>query len=215
VKTLHVISFRDEREGFMTNIAVKIFGVIAAGLLAGTPVKAQVTGSIGNAASPPIGFVQFCRDMPDECVNRSHPRTSITLNEASWRKIVRVNADVNREVVAVTDQDHWGVPELWSFPSDGKGDCEDYVLEKRKRLEKAGFPIQTLLITVVRDRKGDGHAVLTVKTDRGDFVLDNQEGKILAWRDTGYRFIKRQSDENPMRWVSLGGIETRNVATTR
>jgi len=128
---------------------------------------------------------------------------------------VKVNADVNREIVAVTDQDHWGVPEHWGFPDDGKGDCEDFVLEKRRRLVRAGFPVQTLLITVVRDQKGDGHAVLTVKTDRGDFVLDNQVGKILAWKDTGYRFIKRQSDENPVRWVSLGGLDTGNVASSR
>jgi predicted transglutaminase-like cysteine proteinase len=107
------------------------------------------------------------------------------------------------------------VPELWSYPQDGKGDCEDFVLEKRRRLVKAGFPAQTLLITVVRDQKGDGHAILTVKTDRGDFALDNQVGKILAWKDTGYRYIKRQSDENPARWVSLGGVDTGNVAASR
>lgn len=199
----------------MKTIAVKSILVMTFGVLASASVKAQTTGSIGVSTSPPIGFVQFCRDNPKDCESRSFGRTSITLNETSWRKIVQINADVNREVVAVTDQDHWGVPEHWGYPDDGKGDCEDYVLEKRRRLAKAGFPVNTLLITVVRDRKGDGHAVLTVKTDRGDFVLDNQEGKILAWRDTGYRYIKRQSDENPTRWVSLGGIDTSTVAASR
>ena len=199
----------------MKTIAVKSILVMTFGVLAGASVKAQTTGSIGGSTSPPSGFVQFGRDNPKECESRTSSRTSITLNETSWRKIVQINADVNREVVAVTDQDHWGVPEHWGYPDDGKGDCEDYVLEKRRRLAKAGFPVNTLLITVVRDRKGDGHAVLTVKTDRGDFVLDNQEGKILAWRDTGYRYIKRQSDENPTRWVSLGGIDTSTVAASR
>lgn len=199
----------------MKTIAVKFIPVFMIGMLASIPVSAQTTGSIGISTSPPIGFVQFCRENPQDCENRTHERTSISLNESSWRKIVKINADVNREVVAVTDQDHWGVPEHWGYPDDGKGDCEDFVLEKRRRLIKAGFPANTLLITVVRDQKGDGHAVLTVKTDRGDFVLDNQEGKILAWRDTGYRYIKRQSDENPTRWVSLGGIDTRTVASNR
>ncbi len=199
----------------MKTNAVKFIAVITFGVLAGTSVQAQTTGSIGVSTSPPIGFVQFCRDNPQDCENRTFERSSIALNEASWRKIVKINADVNREVVAVTDQEHWGVPEHWGYPDDGKGDCEDFVLEKRRRLVKAGFPANTLLITVVRDQKGDGHAVLTVKTDRGDFVLDNQEGKILAWRDTGYRYIKRQSDENPTRWVSLGGIDTRTVASNR
>ncbi|OYU50527.1 MAG: transglutaminase [Rhizobiales bacterium PAR1] len=195
--------------------AVRFLIVLSATLLAGVQVQAQQTGSIGGSTSPPIGFVQFCRDNPEDCVNREQARTSIQLTEASWRTIVKINADVNREITPVTDMDHWGVPEHWDYPEDGKGDCEDYVLEKRKRLVKAGFPLQTLLITVVRDQKGDGHAVLTVKTDRGDFVLDNQAGKILAWKETGYRFIKRQSDENPVRWVSLGGIDTGTVAASR
>lgn len=194
---------------------ITVIGAFAAFMLATPQVQAQQTASIGNATSAPIGYMQFCRDNPDDCESRNLPRVSIPLNEASWRTIVKINAKVNREIIAVTDQDHWGVPELWSYPDDGKGDCEDFVLEKRRQLVRAGFPVQSLLITVVRDQKGDGHAVLTVKTDRGDFVLDNQVGQILAWKETGYRFVKRQSDENPTRWVSLGGIDTRNVAASR
>jgi predicted transglutaminase-like cysteine proteinase len=57
---------------------------------------------------------------------------------------------------------------------------------------------------VVRDKKGDGHAVLTVKTNRGEFVLDNQEPAILPWNKTGYRFVKRQSQSDPNDWVALG-----------
>ncbi len=48
---------------------------------------------------------------------------------------------------------------------DGYGDCEDYALLKRKMLMQAGWPREALLMTVVRDKKGEGHAVLTVKTD--------------------------------------------------
>lgn len=199
----------------MPRISSKVFSVFGFVLLGGVSAQAQQTGSIGSLASPPIGYVQFCRDVPEDCISRQYQATEIALNENSWRSIVKINADVNREIIAVTDQDHWGMPEHWGYPDDGKGDCEDFVLEKRRRLIKAGFPVQTLLITVVRDQKGDGHAVLTVKTDRGDFVLDNQVGKILAWKDTGYKFIKRQSDENPARWVSLGGMDTRNVAASR
>ena len=64
-------------------------------------------------------------------------------------------------------------------------------------LMQAGWPREALLITVVRDKKGDGHAVLTVKTDRGEFVLDNQEPQVLPWNKTGYRFVKRQSQIRP------------------
>jgi predicted transglutaminase-like cysteine proteinase len=71
-------------------------------------------------------------------------------------------------------------------------------------LMRAGWPREALLITVVRDKRGDGHAVLTVKTDKGEFVLDNQNEDILLWSDTGYRFVKRQSQADQNRWVALG-----------
>ena len=67
------------------------------------------------------------------------------------------------------------------------------MLLKRRMLMQAGWPREALLITVVRDKKGDGHAVLTVKTDKGEFILDNQDEQILLWSETGYRFVKRQS----------------------
>jgi predicted transglutaminase-like cysteine proteinase len=199
----------------MKTIIVSVLLALSAGSLAGEPAHAQANVALGAPTSPPIGWVQFCQDNAGECVSRTMAPATITLTETSCRRIVKINADVNKEIQAITDQEHWGSPEVWSYPTDGKGDCEDYVLEKRRRLVEAGFPLNALLITVVRDLKGDGHAVLTVKTDRGDFVLDNQVGKIVAWKETGYRFIKRQSDENPMRWVSLGGIDTRTVAAQR
>src|SRR5204862_6009211 len=94
--------------------------------------------------------------------------------------------------------------EKWSYPTDGYGDCEDYVLQKRKMLIDAGWPREALLITVVRDKKGDGHAVLTVKSDKGEFILDNQNEEVLLWTETGYRFVKRQSQHDVSVWVSLG-----------
>jgi len=93
---------------------------------------------------------------------------------------------------------------FWNYPDDGYGDCEDYVLQKRKMLMQAGWPREALLITVVRDKNNDGHAVLTVKSDKGEYVLDNQTDDIVLWSDTGYRFVKRQSQSDPNQWVSLG-----------
>jgi predicted transglutaminase-like cysteine proteinase len=111
---------------------------------------------------------------------------------------------VNESVKPMTDLEHWGIIEKWSYPDDGYGDCEDYVLLKRRLLIKAGWPREALLITVVRDRRDEGHAVLTVKTDRGEFILDNQIEAVLPWFETGYRFVKRQSQKDPNVWVSLG-----------
>ena len=94
------------------------------------------------------------------------------------------------------------MPEYWTLPADAV-DCEDYVLLKKHRLEALGFGPDTLLITVVLDERGDGHAVLMVRTQAGDFVLDNRRDEIKRWGETRYQFLKRQSAENPRKWLAL------------
>jgi predicted transglutaminase-like cysteine proteinase len=192
-------------------------GLLAAASSAMAQNRQQAYAHVMGDTTPPIGWVEFCtqREHDADC-NVGPLRAAVAdLDERRWRYLLEVNARVNRAVEPVTDMDHWGVAEKWSYPTDGKGDCEDYVLEKRRRLMEAGWPRQALLITVVRDRKGDGHAVLTVKTDRGDFVLDNQETKVKPWTETGYKFVKRQSDQDPNRWVSLGNVDTSIVTAQR
>jgi predicted transglutaminase-like cysteine proteinase len=160
--------------------------------------------SVGETARPPIGWVDFCNDHPQDCAASPSLARDVVLTPKAWKDLVRVNNWVNNQIKPVTDLEHWGVVEKWSYPDDGKGDCEDYVLLKRRILIEAGWPREALLITVVRDKKGDGHAVLTVKTDKGDFVLDNQAETILPWWETGYRFVKRQSQSDQNVWVALG-----------
>jgi predicted transglutaminase-like cysteine proteinase len=166
---------------------------------------------VGDVTRAPIGWVEFCVEYKGECDTKSSQPRDIVLSQRAWADLVKVNDWVNRSIKPMTDLEHWGVVERWNYPDDGYGDCEDYVLLKRRMLMQAGWPREALLITVVRDKKGDGHAVLTVKTDRGEFVLDNQEADILAWSKTGYRFVKRQSQSDPNSWVALG--EPRAPAT--
>jgi predicted transglutaminase-like cysteine proteinase len=116
---------------------------------------------------------------------------------------VAVQHEVQNTVEQVTDQEHWGVSEKWDYPSDGRGDCEDFVLLKRKMLERSGLSESALLITVVRLPDGSGHATLLVRTDHGDFVLDNLSNKVSSWAERGYSYVKRQSAENPNQWVML------------
>jgi predicted transglutaminase-like cysteine proteinase len=160
--------------------------------------------SLGSGSRPPIGWVEFCAEHRRECETRPIEARDVVLTPAAWRDLVRINRWVNSNIKPLTDLEHWGVVERWSYPDDGYGDCEDYVLLKRRMLLQAGWPRQALLITVVRDQRGDGHAVLTVKTDRGEFILDNQAEDIQLWSETSYRFVKRQSQTSPNVWVSLG-----------
>src|SRR3984885_3739556 len=159
---------------------------------------------VGEVTRAPIGWVEFCVEYDPECKTTSSVARDIVLSADAWKDLQRVNLWVNTNVKPMTDMDHWGVVERWNYPDDGYGDCEAYVLQKRRMLIKAGWPREALLITVVRDRNGDGHAVLTVKTDKGEYILDNQSDEILPWTDTGYRFVKRQSQSDPNVWVSLG-----------
>ena len=160
--------------------------------------------AVGEPTRSPIGWVDFCIENKTECATTPSAPRDVVLTGKVWTDLVKVNAWVNEAIKPMTDMEHWGVVERWSYPDDGYGDCEDYVLLKRRMLMQAGWPREALLITVVRDKKGDGHAVLTVKTDRGEFILDNQEAQILPWNKTGYRFVKRQAQSDPNVWVLLG-----------
>ena len=169
------------------------------------PSRQVASLSPGGGTSAPIGWVQFCHDNPADCRQRPSQARRLTLTSAAFAQLAQVNLAVNQEIEQVEDRDHYGVEEFWTYPVDGKGDCEDLVLEKRRRLIALGVPREALLITVVRDLNGDGHAILTVVTDRGDYVLDNNNNEVKLWHETGYRFIKRQAQTDPNQWVSLNG----------
>ena len=185
-----------------------VLALVAAPLLSGPQAQAATDRplfvALGAYARPPIGWVEFCIENPRECDGKSLEARDVVLTTAAWKDLQRINKWVNEQIKQMTDLDHWGVVERWSYPDDGYGDCEDYVLLKRRMLMQAGWPRQALLITVVRDLKGEGHAVLTVKTDKGEFVLDNQDEEVRLWSETGYRYVKRQSQADPNLWVALG-----------
>jgi predicted transglutaminase-like cysteine proteinase len=170
--------------------------------------------AIGGNTRPPFGWIQFCQDYAPkwECDASPTVARDVVLSSSAWRDLIHINRWVNDSVLPITDEEHWGMVEHWSYPDDGYGDCDNYVLLKRKMLIEAGWPREALLITVVRDRNGDGHAVLTVKSSKGEFILDNQTQDILLWFETGYQFVKRQSQTDPNTWVSLG--DPRSTAVT-
>lgn len=157
----------------------------------------------------PIGHYEFCKSSPRECKSTSNVNPHV-LTRADWSNVVEINNRVNMTVQPLTDMEIWGRAEVWSYPTN-VGDCEDYALLKRKLLIKAGIAPGNLLITVVKQPNGDGHAVLTVRTDHGDFILDNLAGAIKDWRDTPYTYLKRQASNDAGRWVTINDTR-RNIA---
>jgi len=184
-------------------IGAVIAAVLVAGQARGASERALFV-STGENARPPIGWVEFCNEHPSDCRGGSSAPRDVVLSGKAWKDLMRVNRYVNETIKPMTDLDHYGMVEKWAYPNDGYGDCEDYVLLKRRMLVEGGWPREALLITVVREKNGDGHAVLTVKTDKGEFILDNQNPEILLWSETSYRYVKRQSQTDPNIWVSLG-----------
>jgi predicted transglutaminase-like cysteine proteinase len=118
-----------------------------------------------------------------------------------WRELEAVQADVNARVGYRTDLSLYGVEELWTV-ADRQGDCEDYALAKRRALLARGWPVSALRLAVCTTSSGEGHAVLTVDTDQGVYVLDNRRPFVEPWAALPYTWIKRQSANGPG-WVSI------------
>ncbi len=160
---------------------------------------------IGDVTRVPYGWADFCTRRLEECrVDIAEP-IDVVMSRRVMKTLEATNRQVNAEIEPVSNVEHWGtLLDHWDYPTDGKGDCKIYALWKRKKLLDLGFPRQALLMTIVRDLDGNGHTILTVKSDRGDYILDNMVGEIKLWDETGYKFVKRQSQEDPNVWVSIG-----------
>ncbi len=159
----------------------------------------MITGSI---TSQPIGHYEFCRQFSDECSIRSKRKNAPKVTAFGWDVVKKINSQVNDHVAPVTDWELHGEEEVWSYPGVA-GDCEDYVLLKRQMLIEKGFSASDLLITVVRRPDGEGHAVLTLRTSQGDFVLDNLANDVKIWTQTPYKYLKRQASFHTGRWVNI------------
>lgn len=174
-----------------------------------TPLSgSSSTAPIGAISTPMIGWLSFCRERPEECAPERLEPAVVTLTSTAWSEVITINQMVNKAIKPVADDEHYGIYRMgirnwWTYPDDGMGNCNDYVLLKRRLLIEAGWPKSALLMTVVRTPEGEGHLVLMARTNRGDLVLDNMRNSILAWDQTGYEFIKRQAEHDPNVWLSF------------
>jgi predicted transglutaminase-like cysteine proteinase len=174
---------------------------------------------VGAQTRRPIGWHNLCLAQADECHSGPQRPVNVELTPEARRLLITVTTLANRVISAQTDDEHYHLDrktlvDWWTYPDDGAGDCSDFMLLKRKMLIEAGWPRSAALATVVIDRHGDGHAILTVTTDQGDFVLDNLTDKLLRWDQTGYAYVKRQSREDENVWVAIADGGDEAVAST-
>ena len=151
-----------------------------------------------QATLAPFAYVKFCTRNPADCARASGTPVA-QLTARSERELRRVNSQVNRSIRPVNET---GSRDSWQA-GVAQGDCEDFVLTKRRKLIALGWSPRTLRIAVTRTASGEGHAVLVVKTSKGDLVLDNRTSAIKSWQRTNLSWVKIQSAENPRLWHAL------------
>lgn len=193
----------------------RILAALSIGLLAtlSPSIEAKAGMITGGPTSQPIGHFEFCKRQPDECAIRSRDAGPARMTKELRTLIASINVAVNKAIKPRNDFEIFGRDEFWTYPAGDVGDCEDYVMLKRRLLTDKGIALSNLLITVVRKPDGEGHAVLTIRTDRGDFVLDNLNNAVRPWEKTGYRFLKRQASNHTGQWVSIRDGDTMLVGS--
>ncbi|MCM2293017.1 transglutaminase-like cysteine peptidase [Allorhizobium sp. BGMRC 0089] len=205
---------------FQTIVTRSITAIFAMMLIAtGSAQATEVTGAEPSAyaeisagrTSVPIGWYLFCKEQSVECHETGSPQDQVMLNSQKWQDLLEINYTVNANIVGVTDENHYhiyekGIPNWWTYPDDGMGNCNDYAILKKRLLEEAGWPSSALHLTVVLDHHGEGHLILMVSTDHGDLILDCLTNKVMKWYQTGYKFLKRQSSDNPNSWVAFTNV---------
>ena len=177
---------------------------------AATPVQAVGPASDAflvakRAVAAPKGSVGLCSNYKWACARTGARGVS---NAAALRLAKAVNNRVNRSTRQIEDRAQYGREEHWALPTATGGDCEDFALLKKKKLIESGVASETLLMATVLDRDLNSHAVLVMRTDSGDLVLDNLSNRILPWKRTGYTFLRMQNPSSPRNWDAIiaGGV---------
>lgn len=178
--------------------------------LLGIPIPAAATAlrphlTPVKEVGAPDGFSGVCARYAWACAQSGGENLS---NGDLLALAEKINLAVNRSTREISDEAQYALPEYWALPTSRGGDCEDFALAKKQALVTRGVAPQRLLIATVLDRKSNPHAVLVVRTDTGDFVLDNLTDRVLDWRKTGYTFLRMQNPQAPNRWsaVLAGGV---------
>ncbi len=166
--------------------------VVAAAFFVALSGFAGAGSAVAGGKHAPLGYQLMCLKSPDECKGGGKHQVAATQDVMGTLK--RVNRSVNLSIKPRNDEG----ADVWTAGASS-GDCEDYVLTKRRELIRAGIPASSLRIAHVKTRAGVGHAILVVSTAKGKVALDNLTNAIKPLSQTGYRIVSMQG-ANPKSW---------------
>ncbi|MEZ5841199.1 MAG: transglutaminase-like cysteine peptidase [Hyphomicrobiales bacterium] len=194
----------------MNTMFTKLFTATALVAMVVIPTEASAfrMGGLGNQMRgmfiteraptlAPMGHVRFCMQNPAECRTSTRGGDTVTLDKRRQMVLRAVNTRVNGSIRGRNE-----TGDVWQVGGKS-GDCEDFALTKRSELIRRGFPASALRIATARTPRGEGHAVLMVRTSEGDVVLDNRTNTIKPWNKTDLRWVSIQSTANPRYWKSI------------
>ncbi|WP_108837872.1 transglutaminase-like cysteine peptidase [Tateyamaria sp. Alg231-49] len=177
-----------------------LLGIMAAFQPTETKASTNDFLKVKLAMNAPTGAKGICNKYDWVC---SSSRANKSVTQSDLRLIGNINRKVNRQIRDVADKVQYRREDYWTLPTSGGGDCEDFALLKKLELVRAGIAPQRLLLATVLDHKRRSHAVLVLRTDKGDFILDNLSDQIKLWRKTNYTFLRMQNPDQPEKWVGL------------
>ncbi len=136
-------------------------------------------------------YQEFCRNFSRECVLSG--QAEIRLTPDLFRLLKSYNRAVNLDIKFMSDKDQYDREDLWTLPLSGYGDCEDIALEKRRKLSLAGLSRAALRIAIGHHKQHlTPHAVLTVETNQGTFILDSESDLVYLWFEAPYNLESRE-----------------------
>ena len=153
-------------------------------------------------AFAPSAFYDFCAKEPGLCSTRGGTKV-VDLTPARRAELEAINVAANRQIEERNDPSVGGNADVWQLPTNA-GDCEDFAILKKAELLKRGWPASALLLTVAT-LAGEGHTVLTVRTNKGDLILDNRTNRVKDSARTPYRYFARQSQTEQNKWMRIRG----------
>lgn len=111
--------------------------------------------------------INFCGSFPG--------RQQLRYSNELAALLSQINSDINSRYRYRSDS---GGNDVWSVPTDGTADCEDYVLAKMLQLHNSGIGLSAAVLMIEHLPNGRWHVRLGVRTDAGTVVLDSLQRDI-------------------------------------